>query len=74
MQVNDYTCISGCLVFQDVVQPPKAQNRKEFHDEHSSLPGKPRTGAHTAEILCQVEQVQESQKVGGLAVMRGLGV
>ena len=54
------------------MQPPEVQSRKEFHDKHSSLPGKPRIDAHTAEILRQVAGAGVPE-VGGLAVMRGFG-
>ena len=49
------------------MQPPEVQSRKEFHDEHSSLPGKPQIGAHTAEVLRQVAGagVPEGGWVGG---------
>jgi hypothetical protein len=60
-------CISGCIIFQDDVQPPKVQSRKDCHDELTSLPGKPLLGAHTAEVLHQVAGagIPEGGWVGG---------
>jgi hypothetical protein len=53
---NGVECISGILVFQDVVMNPDMQNRKDYHGLPSSLPGgKTEISAHTAEVLRQVE-------------------
>jgi hypothetical protein len=58
---NGVECISGILVFQDVVHNPELQSRKDFHGEKSSLPGQPPITAHTAE-----------EKADGWVVMLGL--
>ena len=52
---NGVECISGALMFQDVVQNPEMQAIKKFQDEPSSLPGNKPITAHTAEVLRQVE-------------------
>jgi hypothetical protein len=64
---NGVECISGILVYQDVVQNPEQQSRKAYHGEKSSLPGSPVITAHTAEVLRQVDgaQVPEGGWVGG---------
>jgi hypothetical protein len=55
MFCNGVECISAILVFQDVVQNPELQSRKDFHGEKSSLPGQPLITAHPAEVLRQVD-------------------
>jgi hypothetical protein len=57
----------GILVFQDVVQNPELQSRKDFHGEKPSLPGTPPITAHTAKVLQQVDgaEIQEGGWVGG---------
>jgi hypothetical protein len=64
---NGVECISGILVFQDVVQNPELQSRKAFHGEKSSLPGQPPITACTAEVLQQVDgaDIPEGGWVGG---------
>jgi hypothetical protein len=53
---NGVECLVGCLVHQDVVQLPEHQQNKKYHGEISNLPGRSQTiGAHTAEVLRQVE-------------------
>jgi hypothetical protein len=64
---NGVECISGLLVFQDVVQNPEMQSCKSYFNEESSLPGNPPITAHAAEVLRQVEgaQIAEGGWVGG---------
>ena len=66
---NSVECISGCLVFQDVVAAAEVQRRKKFHGEESYLPNREPVGAHTAEVLRQVEGagVEKGGWVGGNA-------
>jgi hypothetical protein len=53
---NGVECMVGCLVHQDIVQLPEQQHQKKFHGETSFLPGRSQTiGAHTAEVLRQIE-------------------
>ena len=52
---NSVECVSGCLVFQDIVQLPELQARKEYYGEVSSLPGMEEVKATPAEVLRQVE-------------------
>jgi hypothetical protein len=52
---NSVECISGCLIYQDVVQLPEVQHRKDFYELPSSLPGNQEIKSHTAEVLRQVE-------------------
>jgi len=47
---NGAECFSGILVFQDAVQAPEVQSRKEFYNEPSHLPGNPPITAHAAEV------------------------
>ena len=62
--------LSGCFVYQDVVQPAKLQQWKHFFypnpeqqtPEKTSLPGHPNMQAHTAEVLWLVN---------GAGVVRG---
>jgi hypothetical protein len=64
MFYNGVECISGILVFQDVVQNPELQSRKDFHGEKSSLPGQPPI---TAKVLQQADgaDIPEGGRVGG---------
>lgn len=64
---NSAECISGVLVFQDVVQLPEVQSRKLYYGDKSHLPGNVEIGAHTAEVLRQVRgaQVKPGGWVGG---------
>jgi hypothetical protein len=63
---NGIECLAGTMAYQDVVQPPEIQKRKEFfiqnealNDDYvpelSSLPGNPPMQAHAAEVLRQVK-------------------
>lgn len=45
----------GVLVFQNVVQAPEIQSKKNYFNEASHLPGNPLITAHAAEVLHQVE-------------------
>jgi hypothetical protein len=54
---NGADCMSGVLVFQDVVQAPEIQSKKKFN-ESSHLPGNPPITMHEAEVLCQVEDAE----------------
>ena len=64
---NAVECVSGCLVFQDVVQLPEVQSRKKYFGEMSHLPGAYEIKATTAEVLRQVEGsgIKEGGWVGG---------
>jgi hypothetical protein len=64
---NGAECITGILAFQDPVQLPEQQAKKKFHGEPLSLPDGSKIGAHTAEVLRQVEGagVQRGGWVGG---------
>jgi len=65
---NGAECMSGVLVFQDVVQLTEVQARKKFFNEKSYLPGDSTfVTAHAAEVLQQVEgaKVPEGGWVGG---------
>jgi hypothetical protein len=64
---NGAECFSGILVFQDAVQAPEVQSRKEFYNEASHLPGNPPITAHAAEVLRQVKgaKIPEGGWVGG---------
>ena len=52
---NGVECVSGILVFQDIVQNPEAQSAKDYFGEESALPDKSDITAHTAEVLRLVE-------------------
>ena len=65
---NGVECITGIIVFQDIVQLPEHQSRKEFADQVSKLPGKEKLlPPHTAEVMRQVKgaNVSEGGWVGG---------
>jgi hypothetical protein len=64
---NAVECITGLLVFQDVVQNPEMQSCKSYFNEELLPPGYPPTAAHAAEVLRQVEgaQIAEGGWVGG---------
>ena len=64
---NSVECVSGCLVFQDIVQLPEVQSRKKYFGELSSLPGMEEIKATTSEVLRQVEGsgVKKGGWVGG---------
>jgi hypothetical protein len=64
---NGADCMSGVLVFQDVVQAPESQSKKKYFNESSHLPGNPPITAHAAEVLRQVEgaQIPKGGWVGG---------
>jgi hypothetical protein len=64
---NGVECLTGCLVFQDVVQMPEKQSLKSFFGDESHMPNKTPIPAHTAEVLRQVEgaDVVEGGWVGG---------
>jgi hypothetical protein len=64
---NGVGCISGILVFQDVVQNPELQSPKDFHRKKMSLPDNPPITAHTAKVLQQVNgaDIPEGGWVGG---------
>ena len=51
MMRNSADCITGCLVYQDVVMAPEHQDAKKFFGLPSSLPTGERIKAHTAEVL-----------------------
>lgn len=62
---NGIECLAGTIVFQDILQAPEVQKRKEFFSvldadevtnviQTTSLPGNPPIQAHTAEVLRQV--------------------
>jgi hypothetical protein len=62
---NGIECLAGTMAFQDIVQAPEIQKRKEFYSvldadevtniiQTTSLPGNPPIQAHTAEVLRQV--------------------
>jgi hypothetical protein len=55
MFCNGADCMSGVLVFQDVVQAPEIQSKKPYFNKASHLPGNPPITAHAAEVLHQVE-------------------
>ena len=56
---NCVECITGAMVYQDIVMHPEMQQRKEFYyqnvqtqvREPTSLPGSPPMPAHSAEVL-----------------------
>ena len=52
---NGAECISGCLVFQDVVQLPEKQYLKDYHGLLLSMPKLEDIGMHTSQVLQQVE-------------------
>jgi hypothetical protein len=63
---NGIECLAGTMVFQDIVQAPEIQKRKEFYSvldadevtnvvQPTSLPGNPPIQAHAAEVLRQVK-------------------
>ena len=54
---NGVECITGIIVFQDVVQLPEHQGKKEFSNRLSNLPGNgdKEIAAHTAEAMRQVK-------------------
>jgi hypothetical protein len=64
---NGADCMSGVLVFQDVVQSPEVQSRKSYFNEQSHLPGFPPITAHAAEVLRQVDgaNIPKGGWVGG---------
>ena len=64
---NDAECMSGILVFQDVVQLSEVQSRNFFKNKKSHLPNGAFVPAHTAEVLRQVEGagVSKGGWVGG---------
>jgi hypothetical protein len=64
---NGIECITGIFAFQDPVQLPEQQAKKKYNGELSSLPDGTKVGAHTAEVLRQVEGagVQRGGWVGG---------
>ena len=64
---NGVECVSGCLVFQDVVQLPEIQSQKKYFGEQSSLPRHDEIRATTAEVLRQVEGsgIEKGGWVGG---------
>ncbi len=64
---NGADCMSGVLVFQDVVQAPEIQRKKKNFNESSHLPGNPPITVHEAEVVCQVEgaEIPEGGWVGG---------
>jgi len=64
---NGAECITGMLVYQDVVQLSERQSKKEFSQENSYLPGNPKIQPHVAEVLRQTKNagVIENGWVGG---------
>jgi hypothetical protein len=52
---NGVECITGMIVFQDIVQGAESQHRKEFHGDNSSMPNGCKISAHTAEVMRQVK-------------------
>jgi Transposase IS4 len=72
---NAAECYTGILVFQDIVQAPEQQAKKDFfYDDidneiprRTSLPGSPPTQAHVAEVLrqCKGANVLKGGWVGG---------
>jgi hypothetical protein len=63
---NGIECLAGTMAYQDIVQAPELQKRKEFYSvldadevtnvvQPTSLPGNPPIQAHTAEVLRQVK-------------------
>ena len=55
---NSAECMSGVMVFQDIVQLSEVQSTKKYFNEPSSLPSKSCITAHAAEVLRQVEGAQ----------------
>jgi hypothetical protein len=55
---NGVECISGLLVFQDIVQNHEMQSCKSYFNKDSSLPGNPPITTHATKVLHQVEGVQ----------------
>jgi hypothetical protein len=64
---NGVECITGILVFQDIVEGAESQHRKEFHGDDSSMPNGCKILTHTAEVMRQVKgaKVVEGGWVGG---------
>jgi hypothetical protein len=52
---NGAECLSGIIVYQDVVQMSEVQSREKYFNDKSSLPGDVFISAHAAEVLRQVE-------------------
>ncbi len=55
---NSVECLSGVIVFQDVVQLSEVQSKKKYFNNESSLPNNSCITAHAAEVLRQVEGAQ----------------
>jgi hypothetical protein len=68
---NGVECISGILVFQDVVQNPELQSQKDFHGESRLSLVNPRS-LLTLPKYCDRLMVLISQKADGWVVMLGL--
>jgi hypothetical protein len=64
---NGVECMSGILVFQDVVQDAEVMKQKEYFGEKSSMPNGMEIPAHAAEVLRQIKgaNVVEGGWVGG---------
>ena len=64
---NGVDCMTGCLLYQDIVQLPEQQQRKNYHGVESHLPKGEPVSSHTAEVLRQVEGagIPEGGWVGG---------
>jgi hypothetical protein len=52
---NGVEASTGILVYQSVVQQTEVMNQLLYYAERSSLPNGVEIGAHTAEVLRQVE-------------------
>ena len=55
MMRNGVECISGILVFQDIVQNPEKQCQKEFVGTRSHMPRSELITAYVAEVLRQAK-------------------
>jgi hypothetical protein len=64
---NGVECISGILVFHDVVQDAKVMKQNEYFGEKYSMPNGMEIPAHAAEVLRQIKgaNVVEGGWVGG---------
>ena len=64
---NGVECMSGILMYQDIVQAPELQNDKEYSKGVAHLPKSPPIAVHTAEVLRQVKGagVEKGGWVGG---------
>jgi hypothetical protein len=63
---NGVECMSGILVFQDVVQDAEVMKQNEYFGEKSSMPNGMEIPAHAAEVLRKIKE-QTSLKGAGWA-------